>query len=193
MINKVERIILKEQLFKKRYLLLKKETLIDNKNYNIVFGSKSLLKKRQRLTNETEIQEWKKEWHHRRNGNFNFVGSWDEAFGNSTCQINYKLKSNIQPCDETKNKNKELIKQRAISASLDDIVFFISIRVPYALENQLGEHIVLENLDIPKYLKLKLKREIDKHKLQLATKKAIGFRFIKHKDKPNVYSNVYIK
>ncbi len=182
--------VLRNLYTKKRHLLLKKEDLKDNKNYNIVFGSKSLLKKRHTLTNENDIQAWKKEWFHRRNLNFNLVGSWDEAFGNSTCQINYRLKqedSDDNECLKNKTKNKELIKQREISASIHDISFFISIRVPYALESQLGEHIVLENLDIPKYLQVKLKREIDKHKLQLPNKKAISFRFVKHKDKHNVY------
>lgn len=185
-----QRKVLRNLYTKKRHLLLKKEDLKDNKNYNIVFGSKSLLKKRHTLTNENDIQAWKKEWFHRRNCNFNLVGSWDESFGNSTCQINYRLKQEYidnNECLKNKIKNKELIKQREISASINDICFFISIRVPYALESKLGEHLVLENLDIPKYLQLKLKREIDKHKLQLPNKKAISFRFVKHKDKHNVY------
>ena len=178
--------VLRNLYTKKRHLLLKKEDLKDNKNYNIVFGSKSLLKKRHTLTNENDIQAWKKEWFHRRNCNFNLVGSWDESFGNSTCQINYRLKQEYSDNNECL-KNKELIKQRETSTSINDISFFITIRVPYALESQLGEHLVLENLDIPKYLQVKLKLEIDKHKLQVPNKKAIGFRFVKHKDKNNVY------
>lgn len=145
---------LRKLYMKRQYILNAIANLEDKDGYSICFGTKKLMKKRHRIKDEFELEDWKKEWTLARNGQFMLSGSWDENFGNSNCQVNYNHEGQ----------------------------FSMKIRIPYELESKYGEYLILENLTIPNYLKVPLKREINKHRFKVETKNALSFRFIKEND-----------
>lgn len=64
--------------------LKNKITQITNKTINAIWGSKKLFNKQWQYLNR---KEWKKEWQRKRNNLIYLIGSKDETFGNSLCQL----------------------------------------------------------------------------------------------------------
>lgn len=68
---------LKQQLF----------NLENKKDWNITFGTKKLYKSQWSKKKSINYDAWIKEWRRERNNNLYFVGSKDESYGNSLCQL----------------------------------------------------------------------------------------------------------
>jgi len=147
--------VIRAKYRKRQHIINAINKLSKKDDYSICFGTKRLMKQRHSITSKEALKKWKEQWYKKRNGQFSIVGSWDEVYGNTTCQARY---------DKESDK------------------FSIRLRIPYELESQHGEYLTLENITIPNYFKNKLKKEIEKHQCKAKNKNALSFRFIKIND-----------
>lgn len=177
-INKVLELkeILKKLYTKKQYIennliKLKKEKI------SICFGGKKLAKKRHRIKNKTQLEDYKNEWFHKRNNQMLLVGSHDEVLGNSISQLNYNEKTDT---------------------------FSLFIKIPNILQSKYKqESITIENINIPAYQRETIKNEISLHKYNIKGKEALSYRIIYTKNnsfkinisvnitKPNIITSSY--
>ena len=84
--NQKSRHYLSQKINRKNQKLNNQKTI-----HNCLFGTKELYKKQWKTEDKNK---WKKDWNRKRNYHLYFVGSKDESFGNSLCQLisNYKLR-----------------------------------------------------------------------------------------------------
>jgi len=150
-----------------------------NNKVHLCFGSKKLFKKQYALKENDYANHtgWKSDWHNARASQFYLIGSKDETMGNQSC----------------------------VATLNDDNSLNLRVRVPGALEQQMGKYIIFENVSIAygkdevlSAIKSNLTRnELSKKALRIKHGdlykkhgKAISYRFLKDEKGWRVYITV---
>lgn len=134
---------------------------VKEKSHSICYGSKSLLKKRNRINTEKELVEWQEEWFYRRTNSAFFVGSSDEKQGCSNAQLYFNEKTKL---------------------------FDLQITIPNHIQNKMLEkgqepksHLFIRSIKMPKNGYNDIKNQVLAFQNNKGKKEPFSFRFVKDK------------